>query len=637
MSTPDLAAPDPLIGRLISGRYLLQSHLAAGGMGVVYKAEQQPLGRTVALKILEMKQGPKLDEMFSRRFFLEAAAAARLAHPNTIVVHDYGKTEDNIYFIAMEYLGGGTLGAFLKKNGPLTAGQAIYVSLQICSSLRDAHEQGLVHRDLKPGNVMFAPRGGDPFFVKVLDFGLVKVVSGDQKEAIGLTQSGVMMGSPRYMAPEQVRALPVDHRADIYSFGAVLYHMLTGAPPFAAGTAFEAMTAHVYNPPPPLKATWPGCPAGPALESVVMRCLEKDPAARFQSMDELMTALHGCEAEAGGLVANASPFISQASLSMSRSASLSASGSVSLGPSFGPSHGASGSTSASDSANDSQPSHPSAIRSVVSTSAGQSGSQKAIGSEPSRLSNKTMHFDAGPIPAPAQPAYAEPHSQASQQPPIVSARPARGSPLKWALAALVLLIVGGGAAALALVVPIDELIAAHPPPAQARTSPPATPAPSPRAITPPRPVAPIAPAPPVAPPVVAPAPAPTPAPVPAQITTLNTDPPGARVRHEGVDLGDTPITLPIPVGETWQIEVSLRNHVTRTVLVAAGQPQLTLHLEPEQLEPRGARPIARPAYPTPQVRQYPPVALPPTPAPQPVYRPPSRNVRTPDLTDPWNQ
>ncbi|MCA9608965.1 MAG: serine/threonine protein kinase, partial [Myxococcales bacterium] len=236
MSAPELAEEDPLLGRVIEGRFEVIRRLAAGGMGVVYEAKQVPLGRRIALKILEVQRTPGSDKTFKDRFFLEASAAARLAHPNTIVVHDYGSTDDGMCFIAMEYLGGGTLSSYLKEKGPLAPPDAIHVGLQVASSLREAHAQGLVHRDLKPGNVMFAPRGGDNLFVKVLDFGLVKVLDQD-KDALQLTQSGVMMGSPRYMAPEQVKAAPTDPRTDIYSFGAVFYHMLTGAPPFHAGSA----------------------------------------------------------------------------------------------------------------------------------------------------------------------------------------------------------------------------------------------------------------------------------------------------------------------------------------------------------------------------------------------------------------
>ena len=230
---------DPLLGKVVQGRFEVEERLAAGGMGVVYRALQLPLGRPVALKILEITTGPANDPTFQQRFFLEASAASKLAHPNTIVVHDYGRTDEGQYFIAMEYLDGGTLGEHLEKRGPLSPPEAVHVAMQIASSLSAAHQQGLVHRDLKPGNVMFAPRDGDPLFVKVLDFGLVKVV-GEGAENLGLTQSDVMMGSPRYMAPEQVRAQPTDARTDIYSLGAVLYHVITGVPPFSAGSAFEA-------------------------------------------------------------------------------------------------------------------------------------------------------------------------------------------------------------------------------------------------------------------------------------------------------------------------------------------------------------------------------------------------------------
>lgn len=294
---PDAALDeDTLVGRVVEGRFHVLERLAAGGMGVVYKAEQQPLGRLVALKILELQTG-LVDESFSQRFFLEASAAAKLGHPNTIVVHDYGKTSDGLYFIAMEYLDGGTLSHRLKSEGPLSPPDAIHVALQVASSLRDAHAQGLVHRDLKPGNVMFAPRGGDPLFIKVLDFGLVKMVGEGQN--LNLTQSGVMMGSPRYMSPEQVKSQPVDARTDIYSFGAVFFHALTGRPPFSAGSAFEAMNHHVYTAAPSFREAWPQCPAGPQLEAVTRRCLEKDPARRFQTMDEVMNALRACANEAG--------------------------------------------------------------------------------------------------------------------------------------------------------------------------------------------------------------------------------------------------------------------------------------------------------------------------------------------------
>ncbi|MCZ7685615.1 MAG: serine/threonine protein kinase [Sandaracinaceae bacterium] len=425
MTAPEPAFEDPLIGRVVQGRFLVLARLAAGGMGVVYKAEQQPLGRVIALKILESKQNASVDASFSRRFLLEASAAAKLAHPNTIVVHDYGKTEGGLYFIAMEHLDGGSLGDRLKKHGPLTPAQAIHVGMQVASSLADAHAQGLVHRDLKPGNVMFAARAGDPFFVKVLDFGLVKVL-GSEDENVALTQSGVMMGSPRYMAPEQVKAQPVDHRADIYAFGAMLYHMVAGAPPFAAGSAFEAMHAHVNTPPPPLRATWPHCPAGPRLEAVIMRCLAKDPAQRFLSMNELMSALHACQSEAGALGAGASGWTPLAS---SQAVSLVSSGA-----------------------------HRSRARARAATRA---PSISRSGVAPSG-SHKTMRFESAEVPAPAAP------PAASSAAPVAPTKSGGALKILAGLAALVVVIAGAVAAAWTLSVMRDG--AAAPPTAQsART------------------------------------------------------------------------------------------------------------------------------------------------------------------------
>lgn len=580
MSAPDAAREaDPLVGKVIQGRFAVLARLDAGGMGVVYKAEQQPLGRVIALKILESKQNAALDATFSRRFFLEASAAAKLTHPNTIVVHDYGKTDEGLYFIAMEYLDGGSLAARLKKQGPLSPAQAIHVGLQVAGSLGDAHAQGLVHRDLKPGNVMFAPRGGDPFFAKVLDFGLVKMI-GDDKENIALTQSGMMMGSPRYMAPEQVKAQPVDHRADIYAFGAMLYHMVAGAPPFAAGSAFEAMHAHVNTPPPPLRATWPHCPAGPQLEAVIMRCLQKDPAHRFLGMNELMNALRACQPEAGALVTSSSGW---APMSASQALSLVSSSSTPL--------------SASRSGTDSNPS--------ISSS----------GMTPSGSRIKTMRFESAEAPSVASPSLAaQPAASAVAAPPRQG-----GGAIKVIAVLAALLVVALGA--LGAVWAASVLRARDAARTEARPQTP--PAPEPAPVAPPTVPAP---APEPAPPVIRPEAAP-PGPAAPTALMLQTEPPGATVRRDGADLGDTPVPLLIPRGERWTIEVIKAGFVPRTVTVEGGQSALTLHLEREG---GGARPrtLVQPPQPRPLVPT--PQPLPPGPSPRP-----RRDVYAPDLDDPW--
>lgn len=585
-----VSTDDPLIGRLIEGRFKVLRKLAVGGMGVVYEAEQQPLGRRVALKILEILKTPGADQTFGQRFFLEANAAAKLGHPNTIVVHDYGKTDDGLYFIAMEYLKGGTLGHRIKKEGPLEPGQAIHVGLQITSSLRDAHEQGLVHRDIKPGNVMFAPRGGDPLFVKVLDFGLVKVL-GDGPDDLQLTQSGVMMGSPRYMAPEQVKAQPCDARTDIYSFGAVLYHMLTGRPPFAAGNAFEAMNHHVYSAPPPLRHTWPGCTAGPMLEAVVQRCLEKEPSARFQSMDDVMNALRESAQEAGGGLSGVGSYLTASSPS---SSDRDAPSPVPPRSGFGSDPGSNPQLASSGV----QPSAVGPAPSMVQPAIDQSKYQR------------TMRFDSAPA-APSQVSGAAPIAE-----PVPAARSGGGGALKIAVAVGVLFFgaIISGVAAFVIPMAGDEpsetVAAVEPPPdVEPQADPAPDPVPQPAAVVPPA-----APAQPAA---------------PSQTMRLMTDPTGATVRREGSDLGDTPLELNIPAGERWTIEVSLEGYETRDVTLQGGQPSLTLHLTSDGPAPRGNRRRRRPGL-RPRVRP-----LGPATSPTPSGRRGRRDVYAPDLDDPW--
>ena len=571
---------DQMIGRTVQGRFQIIERLAAGGMGVVYKAVQQPLGRPVAFKILETQQSPGFEENFAQRFFLEASAAAKLAHPNTIVVHDYGKTDDGLFFIAMEYLSGGTLGRRLRKEGPLSPMEAIHVGLQVVSSLRDAHGQGLVHRDLKPGNIMFAPRGGDPMFVKVLDFGLVKMVG---EQDMNLTRSGMMMGSPRYMAPEQVMAKAVDARTDIYSFGAVLYHTITGKTPFSAENAFEAMNHHVHTAVRPFREAWAGCTAGPQLEAVVMKCMAKAPEHRYQTMDRVFRALQACHGEAGGSMVGAGSYL--AASSSDRSA-------PNIAP---PSMG--GST-------------PSGVVPAPAV--------PAPGATPPTYV-RTAKWEPGTMPPPP-----DASSSGITGMEVEPAQRGLGALAKVALAGLVLLLAAGAAAAAALFIPLDGLFGSEPSTTTVGAEPDETDDPpdevEPSDGTPTsgdegtadgtgvtasmdraEPVADTTPT-----------------------TLLRTDPAGAAVRRDGADLGDSPLPLRIPHGERWEIEVSLDGYETRRVVVAGGQEQMLLHLRPR---PTRARPRSR-ARIVPQVRPLGPT----TPTHRPIRRP--RNDGT-GLDDPW--
>src|SRR3954470_24336004 len=267
---------DPLVGQVLDGRFKVVEPIGTGGMGKVYRAVQQPLNRAVALKVLDYNYGAGRDEAFRQRFLVEAALTAKLSHPNTITVIDYGCTPSGIFYIAMEYLDGRTLDQVVADDGPLPWRRALHIGQQVARSLREAHNLGVVHRDLKPGNVMLLHADDDTDQVKVLDFGLVKsFVVGQELEGRAITQQGMLMGSPPYMAPEQGAKNHADPRSDIYSLGTVLYEALSGAPPFIGKGAMEVILKHVSAPVPPMKVP-PTLEAVPReIEALVSRCLAK--------------------------------------------------------------------------------------------------------------------------------------------------------------------------------------------------------------------------------------------------------------------------------------------------------------------------------------------------------------------------
>lgn len=281
------AENDALIGRVINDRFRVDSVIARGGMGKVYKAEQVPLGRKIALKILDPKYTGDEDPEFHTRFFLEASTAAKLNHPNTVTVFDYGRTEDDVFFIAMELVEGKTLAKVIRESTAVPIGRALNIAMQICRSLREAHGIGVVHRDLKPANVLITRHADEEDFVKVLDFGLVKNVAGADD---GLTQAGMFMGSPKYMSPEQISGGDLDGRTDVYSLGVMLYQMVTGRVPFDRPNQVQTLMAHVRDPIPPMNED--GGPAiPPVLEHLVHKCLAKKKEDRFESMNHLLNAL----------------------------------------------------------------------------------------------------------------------------------------------------------------------------------------------------------------------------------------------------------------------------------------------------------------------------------------------------------
>lgn len=293
-------APDAMLGVTINGRYRIQSVIASGGMGRIYLAEQIPLGRQVAVKVLHGRYTTKGDDpAFQKRFFLEASILSRLQHPNIVTLYDYGRIEgmaDDSYFMAMEYLGGETLHRRLRVRGALTPAECTSLVRNIARGLREAHRQGVVHRDLKPSNVMLVPAEDGAEIVKILDFGLVKVLSDDSEE---LTKDGSFLGSPRYMSPEQIAHGKVDLRTDLYSLGVILYQCLCGKTPFESENSVHILMAHLQSPVPPMRERAPGVEVPERLERLALRCMEKDPARRPGSVDELLRELAECEASLG--------------------------------------------------------------------------------------------------------------------------------------------------------------------------------------------------------------------------------------------------------------------------------------------------------------------------------------------------
>ena len=327
---------DPLIGKTINGRFTILDVIARGGMGKVYRAEQSPLGRICAVKVLNPRYDGEEDPEFQKRFFLEAATAAKLSHANTVTIFDYGRDGD-IFYIAMEYIQGRTLYRILRDDGVFHEARVANVLTQVARSLREAHQLGVIHRDMKPANVVVIDNSDDNESLKVLDFGLVKDTADDSED---LTQAGLFMGSPKYMAPEQILGNTVSPATDIYALGVVAFELLTGRVPFDEGASVKTLMAHVNDEPPSLYSVNPNVQVSPQMEAIIRRCMEKSADDRFQSMDELLRAL--TEVRGGGALTDSlrqAPMVSLQAVQAAanrRSPSWSGpleSGPVSLGPS----------------------------------------------------------------------------------------------------------------------------------------------------------------------------------------------------------------------------------------------------------------------------------------------------------------
>ncbi len=276
---------DPFIGTQIDNKYDVLENVGQGGMSVVYKAMQTAMNRVVALKMLKM--GLSSDPIFKQRFVREVSLLGKLNHPNIVTVFDSGTTPDGHLYLAMDFLSGSTLQDVLDKSGAMPIERAAPLILQICDALNHAHKRDIIHRDLKPGNIMIETDHRGQEVVKIVDFGLAKMGEGSER----LTRAGELWGSSFYMSPEQCNGAESDVRTDIYSFGIVMYQMVTGKVPFRGSGFMETVTKQLNEPPPPLKITKADLNLPDMLEIVMFKCLEKAPENRFQSVADLKSAL----------------------------------------------------------------------------------------------------------------------------------------------------------------------------------------------------------------------------------------------------------------------------------------------------------------------------------------------------------
>jgi serine/threonine-protein kinase len=282
----EIVSKDEMTNTTFADRYEIISRVGDGGMSVVYKAKHKLLGRLVAIKLLDPLLTSDLTN--AKRFREEALATSLLSHPNLISIIDFGLSENGEPYLIMDYLSGKNLSETIKESGAISVEHCLDIFIQVCDGLGHAHKQGVIHRDLKPGNIMLVRKESDEL-VKIIDFGIAEVLSNAKVKRQNLTKDEPVLGSPTYMSPEHCQSHELDERSDIYSLGCTIYEALTGHVPFLGKTAGATMQMQIEREPTSMTVRIPSMPAD--LDRIVMKAMRKDPATRHQSIDELKEEL----------------------------------------------------------------------------------------------------------------------------------------------------------------------------------------------------------------------------------------------------------------------------------------------------------------------------------------------------------